>query len=298
MPTIQLDGLKPIANFNRATVTAAFPNGAKIGSLPCGKLITIACLRQLYNFPASNTSAAGNEMGIGEWADYLYEADLPTFFQNFTSPQIPATVKPEFISIDGGLTANLTTVSQFSGVESALDFQSAYSIIYPQNLRLYQVGDGINVDSVGTFNIFLDALDASYCTYEGGDQPYVGKFTPVYIEAQRRLTVYRSCLPRSERQSAGLSRSIAMRWGPNIQCLFRQLRPDRSELMILCRDEIFANLHKGCFTLLLPDSPVPGVDETRPPGCECHFCKWRLWGRQSLQCWISQFLLECRPVVC
>lgn len=62
-------------------------------------------------------------------------------------------------------------------MESALDFQSAYSIIYPQKLRLYQVGDGINVDSVGTFNIWLDALDASYCTYEGGDQPYVGEST-------------------------------------------------------------------------------------------------------------------------
>ena len=177
MPTIQLDGLKPVANLNQdLTVAARFPNGAKLGSEPCGTLITIDCLRKLYNFPASNTSAEGNQMGIGEWADYLYEPDLPTFYQNFTSPQIPASTKPEFISIDGGLRANLTTVSQGSGVESALDFQSAYSIIYPQNLRLYQVGDGINVDSVGTFNIFLDALDASYCTYEGGDQPYVGEF--------------------------------------------------------------------------------------------------------------------------
>lgn len=61
------------------------------------------------------------------------------------------------------------------GIESALDFQSAYSIIYPQKLRLYQVGDGVNMDSVGTFNIWLDALDASYCTYEGGDQPYLGE---------------------------------------------------------------------------------------------------------------------------
>ena len=253
-------------------MTAAFPNGAKIGSQPCGKLITVACLRQLYNFPAGNTSAAGNEMGIGEWADYLYEVDLPTFFQNFTSPQIPSTVKPEFISIDGGLTANLTTVSQFSGVESALDFQSAYSIIYPQNLRLYQVGDGINVDSVGTFNIFLDALDASYCTYEGGDQPYVGEITSVHSEGQRRLTLHRSCLPRSKRQSVGLSRPIAMRRGPNIQCLLRQLRPDRSELT-LRSDESFAHLHTGCSTLLLPDSPVPGMDETRSSRCECHVRK-------------------------
>jgi len=52
-------------------------------------------------------------------------------------------------------------------------YRTAYSIIYPQEVRLYQVGDGVNVDSVGTFNIFLDALDASYCTYLGGDAPYL-----------------------------------------------------------------------------------------------------------------------------
>jgi tripeptidyl-peptidase-1 len=176
MPTIQLHDLTPVANVKRGrTLMAPIAGGAKIGSLPCGSLITIDCLRKLYKFPASNSSATGNEMGIGEWADYLNEPDLPLFFKNFTSPQIPADTTPEFISIDGGLMANATTVSQGSGVESALDFQSAYSIIYPQKLRLYQVGDGINMDSVGTFNIFLDALDESYCTYEGGDQPYVGE---------------------------------------------------------------------------------------------------------------------------
>ena len=36
----------------------------------------------------------------------------------------------------------------------------------------------MNVDSVGTFNIFLDALDGSYCTYLGGDQPYVDPAYP------------------------------------------------------------------------------------------------------------------------
>lgn len=180
MPTIQLDGMRPVANLfrGRDELVQEFASGATIGSEPCGSLITIECLRELYNFPALNTSAEGNQMGIGEWADYLYEPDLPLFFKNFTSPQIPANTTPEFISIDGGLRANLTTVSQESGVESALDFQSAYSIIYPQKLRLYQVGDGINVDSVGTFNIWLDALDASYCTYEGGDQPYVDPAYP------------------------------------------------------------------------------------------------------------------------
>ena len=178
MPTIQLDGLRPVANLQPEIVVDAFPNGAKLGSEPCGVLVTIDCLRKLYNFPESHTATPGNEMGIGEWADYLFEPDLPLFFKNFTRPQIPANTKPEFISIDGGKTANKTTVAQFSGVESALDFQSAYSIISPQNLRLYQVGDGVNVDSVGTFNIFLDALDASFCTYKGGDAPYVDPIYP------------------------------------------------------------------------------------------------------------------------
>ena len=174
MPTIQLDGLKPVANLNPSSqIQASFPQGATLGSLPCGVLVTVECLRALYGFGPGNTSATGNEMGIGEWADYLYEPDLPIFFNNFTSPKIPNSTVPEFISIDGGKTANLSTVAQDSGVESALDFQTAYSIIYPQGTRLYQVGDSVNVDSVGTFNIFLDALDESYCTYEGGDQPYV-----------------------------------------------------------------------------------------------------------------------------
>lgn len=149
MPTVQLEGLKPVANVDRSLM-ARIPGGAKLGSLSCGELITVDCLRKLYNFPAGNSSAAENQMGIGEWADYLYEEDLPEYFRNFSSPEIPADTRPEFIAIDGGLRANLTTVSQGSGVESALDFQAAYSIIYPQKLRLYQVGDGINVDSVGT----------------------------------------------------------------------------------------------------------------------------------------------------
>lgn len=87
MPTIQLDGMRPVANLfrGRDELMQEFSTGASIGSQSCGQLITIDCLRKLYNFPALNTSAEGNEMGIGEWADYLYEPDLPTFFKNFVS---------------------------------------------------------------------------------------------------------------------------------------------------------------------------------------------------------------------
>jgi tripeptidyl-peptidase-1 len=40
------------------------------------------------------------------------------------------------------------------------------SLVYPQKVTLYQVGDYLEGAS---FNNFLDALDGSYCTYAGGD---------------------------------------------------------------------------------------------------------------------------------
>lgn len=177
MPTIQLDGLRPVANVHPAAMRPTNITGLS-GITQCNQLTTIDCLRALYGFNASTSAVKGNEMGIAEWADYLYLPDLDPFFKNFTSPEIPAGTRPDFISIDGGQPSNLSVAQMGEVVESALDFQTSYSIIYPQKLRLYQVGDGVNVDSVGTFNIFLDALDASYCTYKGGDQPYVDPAYP------------------------------------------------------------------------------------------------------------------------
>jgi len=40
------------------------------------------------------------------------------------------------------------------------------ALVYPQQVTLYQVGD---IVSGGSFNNFLDAIDASYCTFQGGD---------------------------------------------------------------------------------------------------------------------------------
>lgn len=42
------------------------------------------------------------------------------------------------------------------------------SLVYPQKVTLYQVGDDVMGAS---FNNFLDAIDGSYCTYMGGDDP-------------------------------------------------------------------------------------------------------------------------------
>lgn len=174
MPTIQLDGLKPVKNLGPHPMRMQDVTQTGLTGLSnCSNLITIDCLRAIYQFGPGNFSNPNNKLGIAEWADYLYLPDLAQFFANYTSPPIPLDTVPDFISIDGGKTSNLTVALAEEVVESALDFQTAYSIIWPQQTRLYQVGDSVNVDSVGTFNIFLDALDASYCTYQGGDAPYV-----------------------------------------------------------------------------------------------------------------------------
>lgn len=157
MPTVQLDGLQPIAQSKTALQAAVNITGLT-GTTNCATLITIDCLRAIYNIPVAKYNHTGNQLGIAEWADYLYLPDLKIFFENFTNPKIPSDVVPEFISIDGGKASNLSLAEQEKVVESALDFQTSYSIIYPQQTRLYQNGDSVNVDSVGTFNIFLDAL--------------------------------------------------------------------------------------------------------------------------------------------
>lgn len=181
MPTLQLEGMRPMTNIQRNRGVAEGPTNITglTGLANCYELITIECIRAIYDFGPGNTSTPGNEVGIGEWADFLYLPDLDIFFKNFTTPEIPAGTRPEFLSIDGGQTANYTYDNETgAGIESALDFDTMYSIVYPQKVRLYQMGDGVNIDSVGTFNIFLDALDESYCTYLGGDQPYIDPAYP------------------------------------------------------------------------------------------------------------------------
>lgn len=180
MPTVQLDGLKPTPK-SAMVIEAPSPITGLNGTANCKKLTTIDCIRALYGVPVPARGQKPNpynQMGIAEWADYLYLPDLKAFYKNFTKPRIPQSLEPEFISIDGGKRGDESRLKAGTVVESGLDFMTAMSIIYPQNTRLYQVGDGVNIDSVGTFNIFLDALDKSYCSYKGGDAPYIDPAYP------------------------------------------------------------------------------------------------------------------------
>lgn len=130
----------------------------------CGQFITPDCLAALYNFEIGQYSNPDNSYGIVEYTPQSYRgADLDLFFSNFT-PNLVGQ-RPTFDSIDGGVL--VTSFADFSiNGESDLDLEYAFALAQPQEITLYQVGDLVEGAS---FNNFLDALDASYCTFEGGD---------------------------------------------------------------------------------------------------------------------------------
>lgn len=132
----------------------------------CDAYITPACLRALYQLPINKATHPANSLGVVEYTPQAYlAADLDHFFANYT----PAAVgqRPILASIDGGVVQTTNKSFNFNG-ESNLDLQYAMALAYPQRVTLYQAGDLIMGAS---FNNFLDAIDGSYCTYDGGDDP-------------------------------------------------------------------------------------------------------------------------------
>jgi len=87
------------------------------------------------------------------------------FFTNF-SPSLVG-VAPQFVSIDGGVDQTEDQSFDFNG-ESDLDLEYGMTLVDPLPVTLYQAGDLVEGAS---FNNLLDALDGSFCTFEGGDDP-------------------------------------------------------------------------------------------------------------------------------
>lgn len=105
--------------------------------------------------------------------EYSPESHLPSdfdvFFGNYSKSQVGE--RPTFIGIDG---ADINDEGFFA--ESSLDLQYVMGLVGKgQPVNLYQVGDDVEGGSFGTF---LNALDASYCTFEGGDDPNVDPAYP------------------------------------------------------------------------------------------------------------------------
>ncbi|PMD54431.1 tripeptidyl peptidase-like protein [Hyaloscypha bicolor E] len=130
----------------------------------CDTMITPACLQALYNAPPNALSIPNNTLGVVEYTPQAFlQSDLDMFFKQFSPKQVG--VSPNTNLIDGATIQTKNQSFSFNG-ESALDLQFAMSLIFPQKVTMYQVGDLVNG---GSFNNFLDALDGSYCTFQGGD---------------------------------------------------------------------------------------------------------------------------------
>lgn len=148
--------------------------------LPCGKLITPACIRALYDIPTAHHSHSENALGIFEFVLDVYDQeDLNLFFKHFAK-DVPRGTHPKLISINN---ATAPTETKSGGSESIIDLNLAYSLIYPQNIALYQTGytpqqaaDLFNAAEGPSDNKFqiaggiaivenlLNAVDGSFCT--------------------------------------------------------------------------------------------------------------------------------------
>ncbi|KAF8835707.1 subtilisin-like protein, partial [Paxillus ammoniavirescens] len=101
--------------------------------------------------------------------------DLNLFARNFSSDLYG--VSPTMVSIDGGMVDALGTNESFAlNGESNLDLEYGMNLVTSkQKVTLYQVGDMV---AGASFNNFLDALDGTYCSFEGGDDPNLDGIYP------------------------------------------------------------------------------------------------------------------------
>ena len=171
---------RPVAPQLRALENTLLQRRAQnITDLPCGKLITPACIRALYDIPAVNHSHQKNALGIFEFINVYDQEDLNLFFKYFAK-DIPQGTHPKLDSING---ATAPTKTKKAGSESIIDLTLAFSLIYPQNITLYQTGftkkqekhlikeaDGPLENKVqiaggiASVENLLNAVDGSFCT--------------------------------------------------------------------------------------------------------------------------------------
>ncbi|KAH9924575.1 subtilisin-like protein [Fomitopsis serialis] len=139
----------------------------------CDEQIVPDCLRALYDFEYYPLVPEKNSLAIVEYTPQAYNAsDLDMFFGNFSPSQVGQ--RPVFNSIDGGY-IQTNYGGYYYSAESNLDLQYSMALVGPrQPVQLYQAGD---LSEGASFNTMLDALDASYCTFDGGDDP---TYDPTY----------------------------------------------------------------------------------------------------------------------
>ena len=109
----------------------------------CGQVITPACIQELYGYPGESYAQPGNELGIIEGNSSYIQSDMDFFFAN-AFPTIPQGTQAKNVLLKGAQvdqTAPNATDPKYVGIlESNLDFQLAWPIVYPQNITLFDAG--------------------------------------------------------------------------------------------------------------------------------------------------------------
>lgn len=109
----------------------------------CDYYVTDSCIKSQYYIPNNTLAAPGNELGIFESIDDHYgKLDLDVYFSTLY-PYIPNGTYPTERLIDGavGSAEDAGLDEDDVGVESDLDFQSAWPLIWPQRTVLFQTDD-------------------------------------------------------------------------------------------------------------------------------------------------------------
>lgn len=136
------------------------------GLAGCDDFIIPDCIRALYDIPSGTSANPKNSLGVVEFSPQTYvQEDLDLFFSAVSPDQVQKT--PALNAINGATIESPQRSFAFNG-EADIDLGYAMALVNPQNVTLYQVGDR---QSGGSFNDFLDAIDGSYCTFDGGDDP-------------------------------------------------------------------------------------------------------------------------------
>ncbi|MCJ1331718.1 hypothetical protein MMC10_008410 [Thelotrema lepadinum] len=141
------------------------------------------CISTLYNIPPQTSCHPDNSLGIFEFNATYVQDDMDLFFK-YMAPQIPVGTAADNNLINGAKTDPsivLDGSTYTPALESNLDFQIAWPLMYPQNLTLFsalmtdsQLAIDLNTSTTATqFGSLIEddaiddlasALDASYCT--------------------------------------------------------------------------------------------------------------------------------------
>lgn len=94
----------------------------------CGRNITPACIKALYQIPNATLHDHRNKLGLFEQGDTYAQEDLDSFFAEY-APYVPQGTHPKLDSIDGG-EAPVAPGDEANTGESDIDMDIAYSLIY------------------------------------------------------------------------------------------------------------------------------------------------------------------------